>query len=227
MGQVFFFACTAAFNPTLLAATTVMLLMPSPKRLLLGYLCGALLTSVTLGVIIVLSLNGSSGATSATQNTLSPAADFTLGGILLVVSLVLLSGRDEAIRERRRRKKEGKPAKEPRWQRALSKGNARDTFVVGVLLTLPGASYLASLNELSKQDLSTAPTVLTVLAINAIMLLLLELPLLCYAIAPEWTPQAIERFKAWFSRHARGFGIYGCGGIGAALVIRGLITVLA
>ena len=41
MSQVLIFACTAAFNPTLLTATTVMLLLPSPKRLLLGYLLGA------------------------------------------------------------------------------------------------------------------------------------------------------------------------------------------
>jgi hypothetical protein len=36
---------TAALNPTLLAPTTVMLLLPNPKRLLLGYLLGAYTTS--------------------------------------------------------------------------------------------------------------------------------------------------------------------------------------
>jgi hypothetical protein len=224
VGEVFF-AVTAAFNPTLLAATTVMLLLPSPKRLLLGYLCGAMLTSVTLGLLIVYSLHGSATA-DTTQNTLSPAADFTIGGILLAVAFLLASGRDQGIRERRRRKKEGKPQKEPRWQRFLSKGRARDTFVVGVLLTLPGASYIAGLNEIAKEDLDTVATVFTVIGFNLIMLTLLELPLIGYALAPDWTPRAVDRFKAWVSRHARGFALYGCAGIGAALVIRGLITVL-
>jgi hypothetical protein len=36
MSQVLFFSLAAAFNPTLLTATTVMLLLPTPKRLLLG-----------------------------------------------------------------------------------------------------------------------------------------------------------------------------------------------
>ena len=44
----------------------------------------------------------------------------------------------------------------------MSKGRPRDTFVVGALLTLPGASYLAGLGEISKQDLSTPATVLAV-----------------------------------------------------------------
>ncbi len=226
MGQVFFFSITAAFNPTLLAATTVMLLLPSPKRLLLGYLLGAMFTSITLGLLIVFSLSDSS-TVSTTQNTLSPAADFTLGGILLLLALVLATGRDQGFRERRRQKKEEKPKKEPRWQRFLSKGRARDTFVVGALLTLPGGSYLAGLDAMAKQDLSTVETVLTVLGFNLIMLTLLELPLIGYTFAPDWTPRAVDRFKAWVSRHGRGVALYGCAGVGAALVIRGLIEVLA
>jgi hypothetical protein len=37
MGTVFLFAFTAALSPTLLAATTVVLLLPNPKRLLIGF----------------------------------------------------------------------------------------------------------------------------------------------------------------------------------------------
>jgi hypothetical protein len=40
LSRVFLFALTAALNPTLLAATTVMLLLSNPRRLLLGYLLG-------------------------------------------------------------------------------------------------------------------------------------------------------------------------------------------
>lgn len=226
MGKVYFFALTAAFNPTLVAATTVMLLLPKPKRLLVGYLLGALTTSISLGLLIVFSLEGS-GSVSTTQNTLSPAADLTLGGILLVLALVLQRGSDERLRERRRRKKEGKPQKTPRWQKFLSKGSARDTFIVGALLTLPGGSYLAGLDAIDKQDLSTTGTVLTVLSFNLIMMALLELPLIGYAFAPEWTPKAVDRLKAWVSRRGRRVAIIGSAAVGAALVVRGLIQLLS
>jgi hypothetical protein len=41
MGQVLLLSLTASFNPTLVAATNVMLLLPSPSKLILGYLLGA------------------------------------------------------------------------------------------------------------------------------------------------------------------------------------------
>ena len=48
-----------------------MLLLDNPKRLLIGYLLGALMTSITLGLVIVFSLEDSSVEDTA-QNTLSP-----------------------------------------------------------------------------------------------------------------------------------------------------------
>jgi hypothetical protein len=51
-------------NPTLVAASTLMMLLPNPKRLMLGYLLGALMTSITLGLVIVFSLEGCSAHTT-------------------------------------------------------------------------------------------------------------------------------------------------------------------
>ena len=227
MGSVFFFAFMAALNPTLLAATTVILLLPDPKRLLIGYLLGAMLTSVTLGLVIVFSLEDSSVVDTG-QNTLSPAADFALGGIALLIAFVLATGRDEGLTERRQRRKTAKePSGPPRWQRFLGRGSARDAFVVGALLTLPGGSYLAGLSHLAAQDLSTVATVLTVLAFNLIMLVLLEVPTFGYLLAPESTPDAVDRFKAGLSRHGRRAGIWGAAVIGGLLVARGMIELLS
>ena len=55
-----------------------MLFLPSPKRLLLGFLLGALLISLTTGFVIVFAVHHSS-ATSTAQNSLSPSMDITLG----------------------------------------------------------------------------------------------------------------------------------------------------
>ena len=150
MGEVVLLSFTSAFNPTLIAVTTLMLLLPNPKGLMLGYYLGAMLTSITLGLLIVFSLK-SSGVVSSTKHTLSPFADVVLGGLTLILAAVLASGRDRRYRERRAKKKEGKP--EPRWQRELRRGSPRTTFVIGALLTLPGASYLAGLDRLSEAQL--------------------------------------------------------------------------
>ena len=226
MDGVFTFALLAALNPTLLAVTTVILLLDNPKRLLIGYLLGALMTSITLGLVIVFSLEDSSFVDTA-QNTLSPAADFALGGIALVIAYVLATGRDKAMSERRHeRKAEKEPSGPPKWQQFLNRGSAGSAFIVGALLTLPGAAYLTALSKLAAQDLSTAGTVLTVLAINVIMLALLELPTLSYQLAPETTAGKVDRVKAAISSHGRQWGIWGAAVIGGLLIVRGVIELL-
>ena len=223
MSQVILLSLTASLNPTLVAATTVMLLLDKPAKLMLGYLLGAYMTSITLGLVIVFSLSNTS-ATNTTENTLSPAVDIGLGAIALAVSFVLYTGRHERIRERRRARKAAQPDKAPpRWQRELSKGSPRTTFVVGALLTLPGASYLAGLDQIHKLKYSTPATVLLVIGFNLVMLWLLEVPLASFVVAPEWTPRAIERAKLWVSRHAHIFAVRGFAAIGALLIIKGII----
>lgn len=227
MSEVILLALTASLNPTLVAATTVMLLLDKPTRLMLGYLLGAYVTSITLGLIIVFSLSGSS-ATSTTENTISPAVDIGLGAIALAISFVLYTGRAERLRARRRAREAAKPDKgPPRWQRELSKGSPRTTFVVGALLTLPGASYLAGLDQIHKLKYSTMVTVLLVIGFNLVMLWLLEVPLASFLVAPGWTPRAIERAKLWVSRHAHMFAVRGTAAVGVLLVIKGIVGLVS
>src|SRR5947208_2493094 len=135
MSQVILLSLTASLNPTLVAATTVMLLLDRPKRLMLGYLLGAYLTSITLGLVIVFSLSDSATA-NTTQSTVSPA-------------------------------------------------------------------------------------------VNIGRMWLLELPLVCYFVAPAWTPGAVERAKAWVRRHAHRVAVRGFTAIGALLVIKGVVGLVS
>ncbi|MGB7589199.1 MAG: GAP family protein [Solirubrobacterales bacterium] len=229
--DIFLLALSAALNPTLLAATTVMLLLPQPRNLMLGYLLGAMMTSVSLGLVIVFSLEDS-GAVEAARDTLGPAADIALGAIFIIVALALNAERDAIFRERRERRKsaKGKAKREkgpPRWRQVLSRGTPRTTFAVGALLTLPGASYLVALTRLAKDNLGAPETVLVILGFNLIMLVLLELPLLSYWLEPDATPGRVERFNASLRRDGRRIAIRIAAGAGALLVVRGVITLIA
>jgi hypothetical protein len=227
MGHVLLFTLTAMANPTLVAAVTVMLLLPDPKRLMIGYLCGAMLTSITLGILIVFEAQHL-GITGSAKHTLNPIEDFVIGGLLLTVAFVLHGGRDRSVRERRaerkRSKQEGKPEKVPRWEQWLRRGNPRITFALGVVLTLPGASYLAALSSLAKLHYSDAATVVIVVLINIVMMALLEIPLAGYLIAPEETPRRVERAKTAVRQHGRRGVITLAAVLGTLLIVRGLIT---
>jgi hypothetical protein len=224
MGQVFVFAFTAALNPTLLTGVTVMLTLERPKRLLTGFLAGALVTSVTCGLVLVFALPHSSTSSTA-KHSVNPILNIALGALVLLVVFVVATGRDQRRRawsERKRARSADKP--DPRWRRQLSKGSARDTFVVGILLSFPGASYIAGMDLLHKQNVGTVATVLLVLAFNAIMLILLELPLLGYAIAPDWTAATIERFSSWLIRRGGRVALVAGAIAGVLLILRGIVN---
>jgi hypothetical protein len=231
--DIFLLGLVSMFNPSLLAAVTVMLLLPSPKRLMIGYLLGAYTTSITLGLVIVFSLNSSS-ATSTAKHTISPVEDIVVGLLALVVAFVLGTGRDAGFQDRRREKKDaklktkqeaGKPT-ESLPLRMLGKGDPKATFVVGMVLSFPGVSYITALDKMAKLNPGTVQTVLLVIGFCLMQQILLELPLLGYILAPEKTQTTIDRFKSWMARKGRTAAIIGAALIGLFLVVRGVITLL-
>ncbi|MFL5900807.1 MAG: GAP family protein [Solirubrobacterales bacterium] len=231
LGQIFFFSLLAMFNPTLLAAVTLMLLTEHPKRLMLGYLLGAYTTSITLGLAIVFALHDSD-AVSTSKQTIGPVEDLVIGGLLLLVALVLGTDRDQPLRERRERRKVAKQAKngekkEPLPMRLLGRGSPRIAFVVGLLLSFPGVSYLAGLSQIDKLDAAAAPTALLVIAFCLIQQLLLEVPLVGYILRPEATQGAVDGFRDWFARNGRRAGIMVAAVLGGLLIIRGIVELVS
>ena len=227
MGGAFALAWTAALNPTLLTATLVMLFAGEPRRLMSGYLLGAYTISISLGLVIVFALQDSS-AVGTTQHTVSPAVDIVLGLLLLLVAFVIHSDRDTRVQERRRARAEAKgPKQAPRWRTALDEGSARTAFVVGILLTLPGASYLAGMNRISKAHVSTVETGFAVVIFCVIMLLLIEFPLLGFAISPDFTRREIKRFTGWLSTSTRKIVTRVALVMGSLLLLRAAITLLS
>ncbi len=226
LGSIFALALLAMVNPTLLAASTVMMLLPDTRKLMFGYLLGAYLTSISVGLLIVFALNGSESVSTAKQ-TLSPLQDIVIGLLLVIVGVVLRTGRVERMRERRKQRKEAKPKKESWPERMLGRGSARVTFAVGVLLSFPGVSYLAALDKISKLDDGPAVAVLVVVAFCLIQMMLLEVPLIGYAVAPDTTQERVLAFREWLGRNGRRAGGMAALVIGGLLLLRGAIELIA
>ena len=231
--DIFLLSLVSMFNPTLLAAVTVMMLLPSPKRLMAGYLLGAYTTSITLGLVIVFALPGSS-TESTSKHTIGPLEDIAVGLLAVLIAFVLGTGRDQPFQERRREKKEAKlKAKEEAGKpteslpmRMLGKGDPKVTFVVGAVLSFPGVSYLDALDHIHKLNPGTVPTILLVVFFCLMQQILIEVPLLGYAFAPESTQDKVTRFKTWMARRGRTAAVIGAAVIGVVLIARGLITLL-
>jgi hypothetical protein len=231
LGSILGLALLAMLNPTLLAAVTLMLLLPSPKKLMLGYLLGAYITSISVGLVIVFALHDSNSVGG--KHTIGPIEDIVVGSLLLLVAFVLGTDRDHGLRERRARRKSAKLAKsggeekQPLPIRLLGRGSPRISFVVGLLLSFPGVSYLVGLGRIDGLDAAAVPTALLVIVFCLIQQTLLEVPLIGYALAPERTQLAVDGFRAWLARNGRRAGIVVAAAIGALAILHGILGVVS
>ena len=158
---------------------------------------------------------------------MSPVVQLVFAALLIVAAIALAKGEGKRLEKKEKEKKNKEDKKPPRWQRTLEKGNAWQTFVVGMLLSFPGASYLAALDRLIHLHYSAFAVVLIVIGFNLIQNLLLEIPMLAFRIWPTETPAAIDRAKAWVSGHGRTYGVWGLAILGVALAIISVIGLLS
>ena len=225
--SIFVFALMSALNPTLLAVVTILLLLQNPRRLMVGYLLGAYLTSITIGLLIVFELHGSAAVTT-TKRTLSPIENLAIGVVLIIAGLVLKGQRMETRRERKQALKEAEGAKKKSLpEKLLGRGDPRIAFFVGVILSFPGASYLAALTKTSKLEIADPWLVLIVLGVCVLQQALLEVPIIAVSLWPEPAKRAIANFREWLARHGRRAAAHVAIALGALLLVRGVIEFIA
>jgi len=222
MGSIFVLSLSAAANPTLLAVVTLILTRPRPKPLLIAFLVGAVLISLTCGLLLVFVLAGTKTANTA-KHTVSPIIDIALGAIIVLAALWVHSGRDRRLRawrERRRQQTKDKPP--PGWKRTINNASPWSAFVLGLVLTLPGAEYIAGMDILSKRHLGIAVVVAVVIAFNVIQLLIIEVPTVGYIVRPQTADAAVNRFNKLIRRRGHQIGLIAAVAIGAALIVLGI-----
>ena len=106
-------------------------------------------------------------------------------------------------------------------------GSPHTAFLVGILLTLPGASYLVGMARISEANASTAATTIGVMVFCVIMLLLIEIPLIGFTIAPDATRRGVKRFTDWVSANTRTLIARTALVLGSLLLIRAAIELVA
>ena len=213
----------AAIYPPILALVVVILARPNPRNLLLAYVVGAFLVSTLAGLGIVAALNAGN-VVGGSDHTINPAVDIAGGVVALFVAWILLTDRDRQLRERRaRRKSEKSDGRDPWSRRMLERDSMRTTFLLGIALNLPGATYIVALKDIAAVDQSTAKSVSEIVAFNLIMFAIAEIPLVSYTLRPERTREVVNSINDWLGGHSRQIAMALCLGVGTFLLVRGLI----
>jgi len=219
-------AFAAALYPPILALVVVILARPNPRNLLLAYVMGALLVSTLAGLGIVAALNAGN-VVGGSDHTINPAVDIAGGVVALFVAWILLSDRDRQLRERRaRRKAEKADGRDPWSRRMLERDSMRMTFLLGVALNLPGATYIVALKDIAAADQSMATAVLEIVVFNLIMFAIAEIPLVSYTLNPERTREVINNVNDWLGGHSRQIAMALCVGVGVFLLAKGIAHVV-
>jgi len=228
MAEIVLLGFAAAVFPTLLACVAIMISRPRPRRLLLGFYLGGLFTSITAGLLILRQFNAGNAVLSSTASSPDPSVSIVMGAVGLVLAWLMISARGRAlIEERRRRRAKPETARGPSWaERRLETADAIRAFAIGAVINLPGPWYLLALGDIAEGGYTRGAQLGLVLLFNAIMFILVEVPLVGYLAAPQTTEQRVAALSRWLN--ANGLRITGIvvALASLSLIARGAITAL-
>jgi hypothetical protein len=181
------------------------------------FVLGALLVTYALGVLMLVVLD-ELGATGPHHWAPSAALDLVLGVALIGLAVYLrqkpLGPADPG--------KQGEPSKIARYLESR-----RLAFVLGVTLyVLPSPIYIAAVKTIADAQLSTSSELLALAVTVAVMLWLIEVPMLMLLAMPDRASSLLERANLWFTENGRLLAVLVSAGVGIYLTIKGLVTLI-
>ncbi len=196
----------SAVFPALLAAVSVILTRDRPAPLLLAFYVGGLVTSVTIGILLLKLVGPDVSKLGNRSDSVSPAVAIAGGVVAFMLAWLLGSSRGRALieswRERRAIKHPKKEKSGSPWMvRVLDRGSVKLAFLGGAILNLPGPFYLLSLGDIATGHYSTPQQILLVVLFNLIMFTLIEVPLVGYVIDPQKTELKVNAVASWLKRN--------------------------
>jgi hypothetical protein len=219
--EIFLLALVAMFFPALLAVVLVAIRGRHPQLLLASFLAGGLLSAISVGLVIVFSLQGAS-VDSSSSSHLDPVVYVVIGLLSLLAAWVVRRKQLLVKKEKVASAGSNEEKKPDRLERALDRG-APYAFVAGILLcAIPGFSALVALKDIAQLGYSTAATVAVVIGFYLIMFSFIEIPLIGFFIAPETATKKTVSFNRWLDRNANHLATGVLAGLGVFLIVRGI-----
>jgi hypothetical protein len=220
--EILVLAVASAFWPTLIVIVVLALRLEHPLRILVWFLAGGLLTTVTIGIAIVFALQDSSFVSSS-RPPADPTLDLVAGLLSLLAACVLLwsdrRGHASATAT------STPTTKRSVAERAVERG-APLAFAAGVVLNIvPGTFPFVGLKDIAQLDAGNGVKVAAIVAFYVIMFAFIEVPIVAFCFAPDRTTDVTERFNAWLGRNARRLAAYVLAAVGIYLTVRGLVKV--
>jgi hypothetical protein len=181
------------------------------------------LTTISEGFVIVFVLEGST--LGSARSSVSGWGNLVGGcGALLAASAL----RARAARSRSKQPAAAAPV--PRVSRAerMVEAGGVYAFAAGVVLNLfPGVFPLIALRTISSLSYADGAKVLLVIGLYICTFALIEVPLIGLLVAPRRVEPWVSGLNRWLDRNGKRVAIDVLGVIGLALIVRGIVQLVA
>ncbi|MBV9920167.1 MAG: GAP family protein [Pseudonocardia sp.] len=212
------FAAAGSLAVQLLAVVLVILTRPRPKPLLWAFWLTALIVSFGFSYIALTVFRAKGTILGTTSSTVNPAIYLIVGAIALGVAVFAATtrGRELLGRELDRRKDDGQPdshgsvgdrvkarvaSVKSKAAESLTSGSVWVAIIVGFLLGTPSPFSLAAVGTMVRNGYTLPTQLLLILLFSLITYLVVEVPIISYAVKPETTTARVEAFSAWLGAH--------------------------
>ncbi|RDH80507.1 GAP family protein [Mycolicibacterium moriokaense] len=214
-------AVAVSLEPFRVGMTVLMINRPRPPLQLLAFLAGGFVMGTSVGVVVLFILRPALGSVHFTL----PRVQIAVGAVLLVnaalVATGVASGRQVTGLTAGASEKFGPLAS--RVKQLVNGGSLWTAGVAGLGIALPSVDYLAALALIVASGAAAAIQVGALLAFNAVAFVIVEIPLLCYLVAPDRTRATMAALYDRLRSRRRRYGSVLLAAIGCVLLGAGLV----
>jgi hypothetical protein len=216
--QALALAFAASIYPPAVAAVIALGRGTDVRPRVLAFVLAAGLVTYAVGAVILYALV-ELGATGSHHLTPGAWVDVALGVLLMLLALRLHRRRPDPAAAV---PVSGAPSKIERYLKSR-----RLAFVLGIVLyVLPSPIYIGAVHAIADANLSTSGELASLVGVVAVMLWLIELPMLMLLVIPDRAASALERINLWFAQHGRSLAIVASAAVGVYLIVKGLVHLI-
>jgi Sap, sulfolipid-1-addressing protein len=217
--QALALAFAASIYPPALAAVIAFGRGQQLRSRVFAFVLAAFLTTYATGTVMLLLLE-ELGATTTTSRSASTAIDLVLGVLLIALAVRLQRKRPEPDADLEA------PSGHSKIDRYLE--SRRLAFVLGLTLyIIPSPIYIGAIKAIADATLSTSSELLDLAVTVAVMLWLIEVPMMLLLIIPGHAESALDETHRWFAHNGRTVAIVASAAAGAYLTITGLVDLVS
>ena len=212
-------AVAVSLEPFRIGMTVVMINRPRPALQLLSFLAGGFAMGLTVGLVVLFILRPALGSAHFTL----PRVQLVVGVVLLINAAVVATGvigkraNDSGGFTSRRFESLAERAKQLLTGRSLWTAG-----VAGLGIALPSVDYLAVLALIVASGAAASVQVGALVLFNVLAFGFVEIPLLCYLMAPDRTRAALSRLQEWLRTRRRRAVATLLTVVGSVLLVAGL-----